>query len=232
MKRFYLLLLICLTALYSKGQDTTLKKNRLTESVKEKYSVLKNDNNYRQGSYRAYFLNKTVIASGTYQANEKSGIWHFYDIWGRLVEVFDYSNNRLLDEEKIDYVSRQHISYSFDRDLNDTDKLTKPIRVGGRCFGYIPYLQLFHLPIDNSIDARMLNLKAVMELLISPGGRLADLKIHIMAANTSDRITTFSPDIFSNDDRQFIPATLNGKPVISRIFLLCSITADGGLDVD
>jgi len=236
LKKHYLLLLgFIAIALYSKAQDkpeTVSKKNWLTENVREKFSVLKSDNKTKEGFYQAFYTGTgAVIARGDYTDDKRTGVWHFYDIRQRLVETFDYTNSRLLSEEAIDSYSRQFITYSFDRKLKDSDRITKPLRIGGRCFGYIPYLQLFRLTRDyNDVDVRLLT--AVLELLISPGGRLADLKVHIIASDNSERVTTISPDIFSEEDKQFIPATVNGEPALSRIFLSCQVTNAGSLDVD
>lgn len=235
LKKYCLLLIASLITFCSNAQEnkeTTKKKNWLTESVKEKFEVLKGDNKIKEGLYEAiYTTNNTVIARGHYENNKRIGTWHFWDIHGRLVEAFDFTNNALLAEEAIDNTSRQYIWYSFDQRLKDSDRITKPLRIGGRCYGYIPYLQLYRLPRSyNDVDERLLN--ATLELLISPGGRLADLKVHIIALDNSDDVTTFSPDIFSEEDKEFIPATVNGKPVMSRIFVACRITYNGALDVD
>lgn len=235
MKKYYLLLIISLITFYSRAQqnkEVTKKKNWLTENVKEKFEVLKSDGKTKDGLYRAIYTGtNTVIAQGRYENNKRIGIWHYWDVHGRLIETFDYTNIRLLSEEPVDAISRQYIWYSFDQHLSDSDRITKPLRIGGRCYGYIPYLQLFRLPKDYSdVDVRFL--KAVLEILVSPGGRLADLKVHILFPGNPDYVTSFSPNIFNEEDKEFIPATVNGKRVISRIFLACQITYNGTLDVD
>jgi len=235
LKKYCLLIITCLITFYSQAQqnkEVTKKKDWLTENVKEKFEVLKSDGKTKEGSYEAVYTGtNAVIARGNYENNKKVGIWHFWDIHGRLVETFDYTNIRLLSEEPVDAISLRYIRYSFDQHLNDSDRITKPLRIGGRCYGYIPYLQLFRLPKDYSdVDVRFLS--AELEILVSPRGRLADLKVHILAPGNSDNVTSFSPDIFSEEDKEFIPATVNGKPVMSRIFLLCQITYNGALDVD
>lgn len=235
MKKYCLLLITCLITLYSQAQEkreTITKKNWLTESVKEKFEVLKSDGTTKEGLYTAiYSPSNAIIAHGHYNDNKRVGIWHFWDTHGRLIEAVDYTTNNLLSEEAVDAISRQYILYGFDQTLKDSDRITKPLRIGGRCFGYIPYLQVYHLPRSyNDVDERLL--RAQLELLISPGGRLADLKVHIIAPDNSDDVTSFSPDIFSEDDKKFVPATINGVPVMSRIFLACRITYSGALDID
>jgi hypothetical protein len=230
-----LLLLLHLITFNTRAQEnpeTITKKDWLTDGVREKYSVLKSDGQTREGLYEAiYSPTGAVIAKGNYTDGKKTGTWQFLDIYQRIVEVFDYTRVKLLGEEPVDRLSRQYIQYAFDVKPRDTDRLTKPIRIGGRCFGYIPYLQIFKLSrAYNDVDSRQLS--AHIELLISPGGRLADLKVHIVTPDGYDNVTSFSPDIFSEEDKQFVPATFNGKPIMSRIFLACRVTDAGTLDVD
>jgi hypothetical protein len=213
------------------AQDTIKKKNRLTASVVENFFVLKSDKQTKQGLYQAVYKRNIPLASGKYINNKRVGIWHFYDLNGTLVENFNYDGNLLLYEKPDDILSETKIQYGFDVDsIKNTDILTKPIKIGGRYFGYIPYLKIFKLSDDYiGTDPRLF--MAILELLISPGGRLADFKVHIKSQD-SERITTFSTDLFDLQDKIFAPATVNNKPVISRIFVRCRLTDVGELDVD
>lgn len=227
LKKYYALIIPIIIVCQSSAQKTIPKKNRLTETITEYYNVLKDSDQVKDGEYRAFYLKNVVIARGKYANNQKTGIWYFYDTHQKTIQVFNYTENKLIYEEPVDS-SRQYIQYLFDRKFKNNDRLTKPIRIGGRSYGYIPYLKFFHLSDD--YDYWEQYYYAVLELLISPGGRLADVKIHIKT-NALDRVTTFSPDIFSEEDKQFIPATLNGEPILSRIFLQLRVTDKGTLDI-
>jgi len=229
-KKYIFIAGIILFAFNCKAQDTVKKKNRLTPSVVENYFVLKSNKEIKQGLYQATYRGKIPLASGKYFNNKRVGMWHFYDLNGQLLENFDYDRNALLYEKPDNILTQVHIQYGFDNKITDSDKVTKPIKPGGRIFGYIPYMQIFKLSDDYiGTDTRLFT--AVLELLVSPGGRLADFKVHIRS-NESERITTFSPELLSNDDRIFLPATINGEPVLSRIFVKCKLTDTGELDVD
>jgi antitoxin component YwqK of YwqJK toxin-antitoxin module len=212
------------------GQETVKHKNRLTPSVIEVYQVLKSDNTIKQGLYKALYLRNTPLAIGEYTNNKRSGLWHFYDTHGRLVENFNYDRETITYEEPIDSITTTTIVYAFDRKFTDSDRVTKPIKPGGRCYGYIPYLNVFKLP-DSFGDANLVFYTGILELLISPGGRLADFKVHIKSRD-DDYVTSFSPDIIDAQDRIFVPATVNNEPILSRIFVRCRITFNGELDVN
>jgi len=212
------------------SQDTVKRHNRLTQSVMEDYFVLKTDKTIKQGLYQAIYGRNTAIASGAYLNNERVGIWHFYDSYGRPVQNFNYDNNTIIYEEPDSYITQHFIRYKFDDKITDSTKISKPMKIGGRCYGYIPYLSIFRLT-DDYANTDFTSFSAVLEILVSPGGRLADFKVHIQSSDDDERITSFSPDLIDEKDRLFVPATINGKPVLCRIFVRCRITSDGQLDI-
>jgi len=212
------------------SQDSTQKKERLTATIIANYYVLKADKQTKTGLYQAIYRHHMALASGRYSNNKRTGVWHFYNKQNELLENFDYDNNKLLYEKADDSISAQQIQYDFDDTITESSKVTKPIKPGGRYFGYIPYLQLFKLS-DDFTGTDFSNFTAVLEILVSPGGRLADFKVHIKS-DEFERITTFSTELIDEQDKQFIPATINGKPVLSRIFVKCRLTDDGELDIE
>ena len=190
--------------------------------------MLKSDKQTRQGLYQALYNRKTAIAHGYYEKEKKTGIWHFYNKKGVLIENYNYDTNTLLYEAPED--STSNIFYVIDNKLNDTDIITKPIKPGGRYYGYLPYLKNFRLPND-LYDINRLSFSGVIELLISPGGRLADFKVHIKSA-AYDKVINMNVEAVDEEDKTFYPATLNKVPISSRIFINCFLTADGRLKIN
>jgi len=229
-RRILFFILLSFFACKCTAQDSTSERNRLTGTIVENFYVLKSNKQIKTGQYTSIYRHNTALASGRYSNNKKVGIWHFYDTRGLLVENFNYSRNALLYERPDDSVSNQQIRYAFDDTIPDSNDVTKPIKPGGRYYGYLPYLKLFKLS-DDFIGTDPSLFTAVLEILVSPGGRLADFKVHIKS-DDFERITTFSTELIDNEDKVFIPATINGRPVISRIFVKCRITIDGELDID
>ncbi|WCT10894.1 hypothetical protein [Mucilaginibacter jinjuensis] len=227
MKRFYIYLLAFLLPVCCLAQETVIIKRKLTNAVKERVSVLKSDNVTKQGLYQALWDSKTVLANGSYTKNVKTGIWNFYDTKNNVIQRFNYTTNTLLYEAPED--SATNCRYVVDHTVRDTDRTTKPIVIGGRFFGYINYLRLFRLPPD----MRNINNEVVVptiELLVSPGGRLAEYIVHFQAENY-DRKVGFNIDYLSDEDKTFIPATINGEPIACRIFIRCFLTSGGDLDL-
>jgi hypothetical protein len=226
-------ILLAITLLYTCAlfaQQTTEQKNRLTETVTEVFNVLKTDKTIKQGMYTALHKRKTALAIGKYENNKRIGVWHFYDTKERLVQNFNYDNASLMYEEPMDSLSQTKIVYGFDTTYTENDHVTKPMKIGGRCFGYIPYLKVYTLSED-LYGINLYTAYAILEVLVSPGGRLADFKVHI-GSQGYERVTTFSPELINEEDKIFVPATFNHKPIISRIFIKCRISDGGDLDVD
>ncbi len=225
MKSIFLFFIII--PLVSFGQDTVLIKNRLTDSVMERFYMLKSNIEIKNGQYEAVFRRKINIAIGRFKNNEKVGIWQFFNKNGRLIEKFNYDTNNITYEGPI---SNKNLLFFFDDSIKTTDRLTRPLKIGGEYYGFIPFLNCFKLPFDTyGINTNLFN--TYIELLITPLGKLAWFKVYIDSLYYNyHKNFSFDVNLFSEEDRIFFPATLNGKPILSRIIIRCSLNDDGGLD--
>ena len=228
MKKIILFITLLIYTSISIAQDVINRKNRLTGSVSEKYqTIIKADKEEREGFYQAFY-NGTLIASGQYKNNKRTGTWGFYARNGQAEERYNYDTNTLVAEAAEDSIS--NFTYAFDGQFNKMDRITKPVKIGGRYYGYVPYLKLFKLPADLQ-DIRRELFTATLELLVSPAGRLAEYKIHLKAANF-ERVLNYDPDRITDDFKLFVPATVNKVPVTSRIFISCYVNAIDDIDID
>ena len=225
MKNIILLIVFFFFMNAASAQETVERSHRINDHITEKLHVLKSDKSTRQGLYQAVYNRKIAIASGQFDKDLKIGIWHFYDPAGRLLQNYDYTKKELLYEAPEDTTSS--LRYFVDKLLADTDHTTKPVKAGGRYYGYLPYLKLFKLPANLMDISRDVSI-AVIELLVSPGGRLAYFKVSIYSGNFSK---TFNMNInaLNEEDKVFIPATLNGEPIGCRLLIKCFIDNDGTL---
>jgi hypothetical protein len=229
MSKYYLLLLTALlftTCCFA--QDTVEIKRKLTGNVTEIYKALAKDVNTRQGMFRAVYKRNNVVAAGMYENDKKVSLWKFYDPKGTIMQTYDYSTGRLFYEAPED--STSHMRYLVDKVLKEGDKVTKPIKIGGRYYGYLPYLNLFMLPKEYTYINRGI-LRATVELLVSPGGRLADFRVNLIAEDSPKPFRTVVMNLKLPDpaDLVFIPAKLNGEPVSCSIIVNCLVTNAGRL---
>jgi hypothetical protein len=224
-KNIFLLFICAFYLTNGFSQETIERKNRLTDSVIERFYVLKSARETKEGPYKAFFKRKTLIAAGNYTKGKKTGVWQFFNTQGILVEKFDYNTNNFTFESV--YNKMNDVSYLFDAKLQKGDTVTRPLKPGGVYYGYIPYLQLFRLPFDSygvNTDA----FDADIELLVSPLGRLAEYKVHLTSGwYRYDHTVTMDVHLLNEEDQRFMPATLNGKPILSRIIIKCFVNSEG-----
>ncbi|MDP9046614.1 MAG: hypothetical protein M3N14_00655, partial [Bacteroidota bacterium] len=207
MKSIFLLLtcFFFLTTCFS--QETIERKNKLTDSVTERFFVLKSDKETKHGLYLAFFRRKTLIARGAYTKGKKTGGWNFYSTNGQPAERYNYDTNTLSFEAPYD--PEGDVGFLFDDKIKPTDVATRPLKIGGSYYGYIPYVKLFRLPFD-SFGVNTDVFEANIELLISPLGRLAEYKVHLVSQMYQyDHTITIDFHLLNEEDQVFIPATLN-----------------------
>jgi hypothetical protein len=231
LKRYLLIFTTLLLINNCFAQDTIEIKRKLTGRVTEVFKALSTDVNTRQGLFKALYKNKAVIATGMYKDDKRVGLWKFSAPDGTILQTYDYMYSRFLYEAPEDTTSQ--LRYFADKEFKAGDMASKPIKIGGRYYGYLPYLTLFTLPKDLR-DINTDDFMAVVELLVSPGGRLADYKVHIILRNTGVVYRTINMNIKLPDpaDMVFKPATLNGEPIACRISIRGVITSSGHLDFD
>ncbi len=204
---------------------------KITHEVTEKYTtVIGADREIKQGIYQAFYNKKIPVAIGKYKDDKKIGMWHFFNNKGQPIQNYNYDTNTLQMEAHED--STERVSYSFDHTLTSTDIVTKPVKPGGRYYGYLPYLKCFILPKDMAGE-NLVMYYVTLEILVSPLGRLAQYKIHIKTKwdNNFDRVIDIYTNRLLDNDKVFMPATLNGEPISSRILIDCYFTGFDTIDI-
>lgn len=224
-----LFLIICFFAWPCFAQEIVEHRAKLTPIINETYNVLKTNPNILQGQYAAYYK-KQLVAAGKYENNARTGYWTFFDIKGTLMERYNYSTHSLNYEAPEDTTSS--FRYVIDKTLDSTSKATKPVRLGGRYFGYLRYLNLFKLP-DELIGLNEAMYAITIELLVSPGGRLADYKVRIQSRIDPKENQTFNMNInlLSDEEKTFIAATYNHEPVFATIFIRCHLSGKNRIEI-
>lgn len=222
MKILLIIISMLLAALFTNAQQVVLKKHHITKGMQERFYVLKSDRRTKHGLYQVIY-HKTALASGVYTNGKQTGIWHFYDYKQQVMENFSFDTRQVLYEAPEDSVS--NFRYLFDKSFHDTDHVTKPIRIGGRYFGYLPYLRILKQPAGLIYLGKDIPIQ--LEILVSPGGNLADFMIHFPPIFYKEAFHV-NINLLNADDKLFIPATINGEAVSSRIMITCYLDAQKG----
>ncbi|WP_342648276.1 hypothetical protein [Mucilaginibacter sp. CSA2-8R] len=221
MKYIIILLLTLSASLNSFAQDIAERTRRLTPEVTEKYHVLKSNDTIMQGQYTAY-LNKKLLAVGNYDQNKKIGTWTFFDKHNQPSQRYNYTTKTLLFEAPEN--SADGVRYIVDDSLKTDYTFSRPARIGGRYYGYLNYVNLIRLP-EELRNLSNESYKTTIELLVSPGGRLAEFKFRVHSAysalDVNDVVLSLNLKLIKDEDKIFIPAKLNGNPVSIRIIIPC-----------
>jgi len=236
MRRAVLLTLLMCISLSIYAQETILETGKYAPGITEQYHVLKSDPKIKHGIYQAFLNKKTVIASGMYNQGKKSGTWHFYNSAGKAIQHYNFDTNKplyLVNDE----LPPNRVQYEFLPKPLDTDSLNLPIKIGGVLYGYAPYINKFK--VKTKAEYVEGSLFGILQILVSPAGRLAECKLLIHAKIWKDNqwlpdvIDSYvlNSELLSEDDKLFVPGTVNKQAVPSTIFIYCSIKATGHIAI-
>ncbi|HWZ36638.1 MAG TPA: hypothetical protein VNW51_10780 [Mucilaginibacter sp.] len=212
------------------AQETVEKKNNIIDDVYERYKA-KIDSVGKQtiiGPYTAYIRRKPV-AQGQYVNGKRVGVWYYYDANGKLMQQFDYDKNQLLFEAPVTQTSTMH--YQIDYPIADSDRITIPVKIGGRYFGYLPYALLIR-KIHRLRGLDTDPCRAVLNILVSPMGRLADCTVVLNCAGSDPVTFNVETDGLPIEEKIFAPATYNGKPIASKIEITCHTNDSGEMSIN
>lgn len=236
MIRYTIILLFLGISFNGFAQEITSLSNTYAPNITEKYHALKSDMNIKQGLYQAFYKHKTLVATGMYTQGKRTGTWHFYDHLGRIIQHYNYDRKQFMYAIQEDTTANV-IQYEFVPKPGATDSLTLPYKVGGLLYGYLPIIKKFKVK-----DASLYytgSVFGVLELLISPNGLLAECKLTVKTRKYIDGQLYGVPadsyllniDLLNQEDKEFVPATVNHKNISSTIYLYCNIANNGLISV-
>ncbi|MBE9583064.1 hypothetical protein IM792_01245 [Mucilaginibacter sp. JRF] len=218
--KYLLILLLFLITTTSYGQITRKKSEKLIEDVQENYTVLADSPSVKHGLYQAIYRKKTAIASGKYERGKRVGVWHFYSKKGVLLQNYDYDKHAITFSSPVD--TMRAVRYVIDDEIKPNDAISAPIKPGSVYFGYLAYVSQIKVPSRLGEEIDVSNLSAIVELLVSPGGRLADFKIRVVSpSGYINKVAEIPLDTLTNEDRIFLPATKNGENVGMTVIITC-----------
>ncbi|GAA4909209.1 hypothetical protein [Mucilaginibacter defluvii] len=225
--KYFFALLLCVTTLNLFAQVTQKRDEKLIQDVQERYSVLADSPSIRHGFYQAIYRKKTVIASGRYERGKRVGMWHYYSKTGQLLQNYDYDKHAIVYSSPVD--TMRSVRYIIDDEIKPNDAIAPPIKPGSVYFGYMPYVKLIQMPAGLE-EFDYTTLVATVELLVSPGGRLADFKIRITRPGgfiNINKVADMPLDAIEPEDKIFLPASKNGQNVGMTIIVTCRFDSRG-----
>lgn len=225
MKKIFSTFFLSVFAIICFAQDSTkLNEPELVERtndrssiIHEKFTVLKSNKKVKQGLFQAFYEGKILLATGKYDNGVKSGVWRYCDNKGLVSQVYSYTNKKLIYNKTPDTA---FVQFDFDEKIAPTDTLTYPVKIGGSMYGY---WFVFNSSVKQfSTDMHNVGLQSKYNcfniLSIDANGMLT--RWQLLATNTGFKKLYEVPiDQLTQEDKLFVPATQNGKPIPSKAYV-------------
>lgn len=225
MKRTITLAALVLSTAFSFAQETVKRSGLISGIVTEKFSVLKADKKTRQGQYTASF-NGNVIASGSYTNGKRAGSWNFYAGKNKLVQTFNYDQNKF---SFLDSADVKDLKYLVET-TNPADVVTVPIKIGGS--KAISTIALARTELQSAIRGDMpgaLRVTFAHTIVVNESGVIVDHVVSARGDNNMEKTYHLSDAAFDPELTRFIPATVNQKPVMSKVIVSVTSVATGAI---
>lgn len=207
----FILLLVGATSL--NAQTSKWIKNRVSVNLVENAEHIKvGGKKVKSGECFVIDMNNAELARGNYKNGKKDSIWNYYGKTGDLIQVYDYTNKKLM----YNVVDRNTIvteAYVIDTANYHNAIVTTPVKLGGVNYGFNLLYNERNLPtaVKQQTD------KVLMEYVfsLSETGKVENVSLNYASTfYNSENPQSIDSDI--PDAYDFLPATINGKPVKSK----------------
>jgi len=207
------------------AQETVKRSGIVAGVIDEYYNVLKSDKKIRQGPYKATFR-RITLATGSYNNGKRTARWNFYNSNGSLVQAYDYDADKIIFTDTAD---TRGMKYYLDI-TNRADTIIAPIKIGGSFYGNSP-LVVAHNELIPKIREDFPGVqKATCTHILTVNEFGAIVAHHIkVSANNSEKTYIVADKNLDPDISRFVPAKINGKPVMSKVTLMLYISLSGAV---
>jgi hypothetical protein len=209
----YITVALFFMATTSFAQTTKWIKDRVSVNLVQNAEHIKvGGKKVKNGECFIVDLNNAELARGNYKNGVKDSIWNYFGKTGDLIQVYDYTKKKLI----YNIFDRKTIvteAYVVDTANIQNAKVVAPIKLGGVNYGFNLLFNERNLPtaVKQQTD------KVLMEYVfsLSETGKVEKLNLNY----TSTFYNTENPQSIDSDipdAYDFLPATINGKPVKSK----------------
>jgi hypothetical protein len=211
--QFSILAIMLLSVISLNAQTTKWIKDRVSVNLVQNAEHIKvGGKKLKNGECFIVDLNNAELARGNYKNGVKDSIWNYFGKTGDLIQVYDYTHQKLV----YNIIDRKTIvteAYVIDTSKFQNAKVVAPVKLGGVNYGFNLLFNERNLPtaVKQQTD------KVLMEYVfsLSETGKVEKLNLNYTSTfyNTenSQSIDSDIPDAYD-----FLPATINGKPVKSK----------------
>lgn len=209
------------------AQSTSWNKTRIAPTLLENFQFISKNKNIKNGEAFILDINNKELGRGNYKENKKDSIWNYFSQSGELIQVYDYTNKKIIynfpDESTI-VKSR----YELDTIGLINAKITKPLKIGGLYYGFNLLYNQRNLPKEVKDQKESVLMEYVFS--ISETGKMETFSINY-SSTFYNAVYPQSIKGLYQDAYEFMPATINGNPVKSKLVYQIMLYINPGRDL-
>ncbi len=199
------------------GQNLKIKKKSSTY-YKEIFSFDKKTKQ-KQGLYfKLRKSNKDTLTKGLFKADERIGIWKFYDKKNRLYFIYDYDQN-IAELEKGELVNTDSVHVKMDNGFKLAKVDNPALYPGFKGEVKAKLMETFEPPI--SLFQKEKSGFTIASFEINEKGEVQNIIIE--STNNIDIEKAVKKSI-KKIETKWIPASIKNKPVISKMYVIYNIS--------
>ena len=211
--KYSFLVMLLMSVIFVNAQTTKWIKDRVSVNLVQNAEHIKvGGKKVKNGESFIVDLNNAELARGNYRNGVKDSVWNYFGKTGDLIQVYDYTNKKLI----YNILDRKTIvteAYVVDTNNMPNAKVVAPVKLGGVNYGFNLLYNERNLPtaVKQQTD------KVLMEYVfsLSETGKVEKLSLNYSSTfYNSENPQSIDSDI--PDAYDFLPATINGKPVKSK----------------
>lgn len=212
MKKLFFILTILLCQ-FADAQNTVWRKVRIAPTLVENYESDKENKKLKIGECFIVNSSNRELARGKYKNGMKDSIWNYFSQNNDLIQVYDFTNKKLI------YNILDEASIVRQRSVIDTTgyikpKVVAPVKIGGLDYGFYLLYNQRNLPQAAKDQKEDILMEYIFD--ISATGKLEDFNIKYTSTFFNAEFKQSIKDLHG-DAYEFIPASINGNPVKSKL---------------
>ena len=212
MKKLIFILAI-LVSQFVNAQNTVWRKMRIAPTLVENYESDKANKKLKLGECLIVNSATRELARGMYKNGIKDSIWNYFSQNSDLIQVYDFTNKKLI------YNIPDVSSIVKQRSVIDTTgyvnaKVVAPVKIGGLDYGFYLLYNQRNLPQGAKDQKEDILMEYIFD--VSATGKLEDFNIKYTSTFYNADFKQSIKDLHG-DAYEFIPASINGNPVKSKL---------------
>ena len=212
MKKLIFILAI-LVSQFVNAQNTVWRKMRIAPTLVENYESDKANKKLKLGECFIVNSANRELARGMYKNGLKDSIWNYFSQNSDLIQVYDFTNKKLIyNIPDVSSIVKQRSVIDSTGYVNA--KVVAPVKIGGLDYGFYLLYNQRNLPQGAKDQKEDILMEYIFD--VSATGKLEDFNIKYTSTFYNADFKQSIKDLHG-DAYEFIPASINGNPVKSKL---------------